>query len=372
MRISSLFTIIFVVTASLSGATQRAKLLNIAQSCTTRALKCRSQSAEQQRLDALSSACLEVLTLIKDEKNTDACVALLAPFAPVRSQKHVTVPVDALIEMIEAEEAEVHLAATPLQLTAKRIIFRTFIELFYAFGMSKIILQQETKRALHPEDRPDHTQPTTSNPLERLKHYLGSELMFSRSQIGLRVLRIMSNEFVDQLTPNPHARQWQQYLELLLPIAVAHIVTYGILRNTNDSVKILVDGLAQEMILRLFMVQFFMTKFSMKSVMIMMIIYVLAFYNSSAGKRIWRDNGERPGETGMQRRTRYVKSICENKDNFVSVLVDGLSSLALYKLIDTGVSALKLPDWMHLTPIKHQCPHEEESDTERNEQPHES
>ena len=99
---------------------------------------------------------------------------------------------------------------------------------------------------------------------------------------------MLSNECIDELTPNPDAKPWQEFAELLIPIALAHCISFTLLSDTGAPVSELVYGATQEMIMRLFVVQFFLKKWNAAYFIVMLSIYLLTFYNTSAGVHIWR------------------------------------------------------------------------------------
>ena len=163
-----------------SSGTEKGRILSLASYCQTEALRQDTPHVDAKHYSTIVCACMRALIALDADDYSTACSALhavthITSRHPTSIVRQVEMPLEEIITLLERQEVKVHMPETPAQLTIKRIILRTFIELFYVFGSSKLVLQ--ARNNLTPQHTEDPAgQALTDNPLKRFKQCLTGEL----------------------------------------------------------------------------------------------------------------------------------------------------------------------------------------------------
>lgn len=345
------------------------QLQKMAQQATHLALESEPKSDRYRQLVSISSICLHAIesfhntpteklealfNIISTELSGFTSVGIRSP-GEADDIEPVALPIEEIVALISEEHLEIHFKPTSNQLTAKRIIFRTIVELFNSFGSSKLRAQKEARQEEREKNKPQKEKGrlTFKKKIYRVGKNCKTELYDNRSGFALRTLRILANRFIDKTIPNKNRTKAQKFAELLIPIVCANIISFFISKDRNEKWSHLTSNIAENVLVRLIMVQLFIEKKNVAWILLMVATYLLSFYNSTASRQLWEDEfKENEQYNAFTRRTHFMSRIAHDPNKAINVFVDGASQIALYHLIDQVIMPkITIPRWLLTVPV---------------------
>ena len=260
----------------------------------------------------------------------------------------VHMPLDEIITLIEEEKLDLYLRPTPLQLTAKRMVFKLIVELFHSFG----------RRALEAQ-KPSTAPPTAaaSGALPRkVWSKFGTELrthfINKRPQFYLRTLRILANKFIDKTTPHPEQPQWHKPLEMFIPLLLGQIISY--LVNYKDKNKYdMAYEIGGDALIRAAYSRFYAEEGTREYKYINILCWLLPFILEDTSKRLWREANKDGSDAARPITERFKVYGASAKENFPDILTEGLVTIAIWNTIDDWLMPkIEIPQWLLATPVQ--------------------
>ncbi|MGD1997502.1 MAG: hypothetical protein PVJ92_01160 [Candidatus Dependentiae bacterium] len=278
----------------------------------------------------------------------------------------VHLPLNEIITLIEEEKLDLYLRPTPLQLTAKRMVLKLIVELFNGFGRRALTAQKLVKKHLKTEI----TAPVDEGGIGLQKMFMKKlvlHLITNRPEFLLRTLRIFANKYVDKMVPHPEQPQWHKPLEMLIPMALGHALSYIISYGKTPEIELPEDTGAQSKanktkynlgyeilsdgFLRFAYNRFYCKEESKYYKYINGLCWLLPFIFTDTNIRLWREaNRDGDGNLRNDRFSFYAKNA---QAALPDIITEGIVETAIWSIIDDVIMPkIEIPQWLLATPVQ--------------------
>ena len=181
-------------------------------------------------------------------------------------------------------------------------------------------------------------------------------LWTNRSHFSLRTMKIFANRYFETLIPNPKAKKWQHFAELLIPILIANAICYVVSKNNQYTSDDFINNTMSEILLSLVMVRLFFEKNSLPYWCVNIFAILSSFWFAKSAAQAWDEvKKENPSleEDPLGKRAAFVKRFWGNSNTFHSVIADGVFDIVFYTLLDDFIMPhMKVPKWLRETLVE--------------------
>jgi|GEM_PF-5621785 len=296
-----------------------------------------------------------------------------------------------VIALIKEKKLSLYLAQGSLQISVRRIVLRTFSELFYRFGADRLRLEETIRQqhetlqnaldrhkddgklsdvlhdfltamknnepfslASQAEQTHAHT-PRSQNLFLRYLHRAGAAtktiLWHERSRFSLRTMKIFAAKYFETLIPNPHAKKWQQFAELLIPVLLANTICFYISNDMSQTAHDLKANIVKETLINLVMVRLFFEKNSAPWWAVNSIALLYSFYFANEATKCWKKISDE-GLSPWEKRKRFLQMFWNDSETFHGIAFEGLFDIVFYTILDDFLMPyMKVPRFLKPTSV---------------------